>query len=84
MFARSVTAEFSSFNRAGSPVTIPTIPYVGENGTLDISTGLTYPTKAERSRRNPQSSLLFADPVGDRDGSCTGRSRSGPRCGSRR
>jgi hypothetical protein len=66
LFARSVTAEFSSFNRTGAPVTIPTIPYVGENGTLDISTGLTYPTKAERSRRNPKVSLLYADPVGDR------------------
>jgi hypothetical protein len=65
LFARSVTAEFSSFNRSGTPVTIPTIPYVGENGTIDISTGVTYPTKAERARRNPQVSLLFADPVGD-------------------
>ncbi len=65
LFARSITAEFASFNRSGVPVTIPTIPYVGEKGTLDISTGLTYPTKAERARRNPRVALLFADPVGE-------------------
>jgi hypothetical protein len=64
LFARSITAEFSSFNRSGEPVTIPTIPYAGPTGTLDISTGLTYPTKAERARRNPRVALLFADPVG--------------------
>jgi hypothetical protein len=63
VFAGAVTAEYASLTREGTPVTVPTTPYVGD-GTLDISTGLTYPTKAERARRNPRVALLFADPVG--------------------
>ncbi|MHB1891143.1 MAG: pyridoxamine 5'-phosphate oxidase family protein [Acidimicrobiales bacterium] len=65
LFRRAVTAEYSSITRSGSPVTVPTTPYVSPDGrTLDVSTGLTYPAKAERARRNPKVSLLYADPVG--------------------
>jgi hypothetical protein len=63
VFAGAVTAEYAGLTRLGTPVTVPTTPYVG-HGTLDVSTGLTYPTKAERARRNPKVALLFADPVG--------------------
>jgi hypothetical protein len=60
-----MTAEFGSLTRTGSPVTVPTTPYVAADGrTLDVSTGLTYPAKAERARRDPRVCLLFADPVG--------------------
>jgi hypothetical protein len=63
----SVTAEYASLTRTGTPVTVPTTPYVGEDGrSLDVSTGLTYPAKAERARRDPRVCLLFADPVGSR------------------
>lgn len=62
-FAGAITAEYAGLTRLGAPVTVPTTPYVG-HGTLDLSTGLTYPTKAERARRNPKVALLFADPVG--------------------
>jgi hypothetical protein len=64
VFERSLTAEYASLTRLGTPVTVPTTPYLGRTGTLDVSTGLTYPTKAERARRDPRVCLLFADPVG--------------------
>jgi hypothetical protein len=64
VFARAITCEYASLTRAGAPVTVPTTPYVGASGTLDVTTGLTYPAKAERARRNPKVALLFADPVG--------------------
>ncbi|HLI73990.1 MAG TPA: pyridoxamine 5'-phosphate oxidase family protein [Acidimicrobiales bacterium] len=65
VFERSITAEFATLTRTGAPVTVPTTPYVGETArTLDVSTGLTYPAKAERARRNPRVAVLFADTVG--------------------
>lgn len=63
VFARAITCEYASLTRAGAPVTVPTTPYLG-TGTIDVSTGLTYPAKAERARRNPRVALLFADPIG--------------------
>jgi hypothetical protein len=64
VFERAITCEYASLTRAASPVTVPTTPYVGVSGTLDVSTGLTYPAKAERARRNPRVALLFADTIG--------------------
>jgi hypothetical protein len=63
VFERQLTCEYASLTRSSSPVTVPSTPYVG-GGTLDVSTGLTYPAKAERARRNPKVALLFADPIG--------------------
>jgi len=63
VFAGAITCQYASLTRAGAPVTVPTTPYTGA-GTLDVSTGLTYPAKAERARRNPNVALLFADPIG--------------------
>jgi hypothetical protein len=65
VFERSVTAQYTSLTRSGRPVTVPVAPYVGERRTLDVSTGLTYPAKADRARGNPKVCLLYADPVGD-------------------
>jgi hypothetical protein len=63
VFERALTCEYASLTRAGAPVTVPSTPYVG-SGTLDVSTGLSYPAKAERARRNPKVALLFADAIG--------------------
>ena len=65
LFEKAITVEYASLTRAGSPVTFPLTPYVGEDGlTLDVSTGLTYPAKAERARRNPKVALLYSDALG--------------------
>jgi hypothetical protein len=65
LFERAVAVEYASLTRAGNPVTYPVTPYVGEDATtLDVSTGLTYPAKAERARRNPKVALLYSDPLG--------------------
>ncbi|MGH3146009.1 MAG: hemerythrin [Rubrobacter sp.] len=65
LFERAITVEYATLTRAGAPITYPLTPYPGESGlTLDVSTGLTYPAKAERARRNPKVALLFSDPVG--------------------
>jgi len=40
-------------------------PFVNDDRrSIDVSTGLTYPAKAERARRNPNVALLFSDAVG--------------------
>ncbi len=65
LFERALTVEYASLTRAGAPVTYPLTPYVGDDATtLDVSTGLTYPAKAERARRNPKVALLYSDPLG--------------------
>ena len=77
VFERSVTAEFATLTRAGTTDHRPddAVPR-RRRATIDVSTGLTYPAKAERARRDPRVCLLFADPVG---GACTTR----PSCSSR-
>lgn len=64
VFQQFATAEYASLTRSGESITVPVTPYVGETGTLDFTTGLTYPTKAERARRNPQVALLYSESKG--------------------
>lgn len=65
VFERAVTCEFATLTRKGTPITFPLTPYIGRDEyTLDVSTGLTYPAKAERARRNPKVGMLFSDAVG--------------------
>jgi hypothetical protein len=65
MLVDSTVCEFASVKRDGTPVTSPVIPYAGEDGrTIDVSTGLTFPLKADRARRNPKVCLGYSEPVG--------------------
>ncbi|MEO8289340.1 MAG: pyridoxamine 5'-phosphate oxidase family protein [Chloroflexota bacterium] len=62
---RFITCEYATLTGRGTPVTFPLTPYPGEDGrTIDVSTGLSYPAKAERARRDPRVGILFSDPVG--------------------
>lgn len=63
VFEHALTCEYASLTRDLRPVTWAVTPYRGER-SLDVSTGLSYPDKAERARRNPQVALLFSDPTG--------------------
>ncbi len=60
---KALTCEYASIKGDGTPITAPLTPFLGDNGkTIDIATGLAYPLKAERARRNPKVSLLYAEP----------------------
>ena len=63
--SRFITTEYASLTSASAPVTWPVTPYRGTTGgTVDVATGLTYPLKAERARRNPKVALSFSYPAG--------------------
>ncbi|MEV4267321.1 hypothetical protein [Kribbella sp. NPDC049584] len=65
LFERALTCEFASLTRSGAPITWPLTPYHDAGAaTIDVSTGLSYPAKAERARRDPRVALLFSDPTG--------------------
>lgn len=63
VFERFVTVEFATLTRHGAPITWPVTPFPGRS-TIDVSTGLVYPSKAERARRDPRVALLFSSPTG--------------------
>jgi hypothetical protein len=63
--SRFVTTEYASLTRGGAPITWPVTPYRGVDGTtIDVTTGLSYPLKAERARRDPRVGLSFTHPTG--------------------
>jgi pyridoxamine 5'-phosphate oxidase-like protein len=64
-FERFITCEYATIDRAGQPIIWPVTPYDREAaGTVDITTGLGYPKKANDARSNPKVALLFSDPTG--------------------
>ncbi|MDQ3770737.1 MAG: pyridoxamine 5'-phosphate oxidase family protein [Actinomycetota bacterium] len=65
MVAPAHTCHYASLTRDERPITWPVTPYINDDRrSVDVSTGLAYPAKAERARRNPNVGLLFHDAVG--------------------
>lgn len=57
---RSVVADVATLDRTGRPVTWPMTPYLDESGSaFEVSTGVTYPAKAERARRDPRTCIVI-------------------------
>jgi hypothetical protein len=64
-FERFVTTEYTTIDSRQQPITWPVTPYYVDMGpTIDVTTGLGYPKKADDARQNPRVSLLFSDPTG--------------------
>jgi hypothetical protein len=57
-------ANVATMSRTGTPIAYPQNPYLStDRSTIDITTGVAYPAKAERARRDPRVGLLFWDPT---------------------
>jgi hypothetical protein len=64
-FERYITCELTTIDSRRQPITWPVTPYYSQGGaTLDVTTGIGYPKKANDARRNPHVALLFSDPTG--------------------
>ena len=59
------TAEFTTVNKKGQPITWPTLTYYDQaRGRIIITASVAFPVKTYNARRHPQVSLLYSDPVG--------------------
>jgi hypothetical protein len=65
VFERFITTEYTTIDASGQPITWPVTPYYEPGAaSIDVTTGLGYPKKADDARRHPSVSLLFSDPTG--------------------
>ena len=65
VFGSFLTTEFVTVDSRQQPIVWPVTPYYRDGGqTIDVTTGVGYPKKAEDARRNPRVALLFSDPTG--------------------
>jgi hypothetical protein len=64
-FERFLTCELTTVDARRQPITWPVTPYYESGGpTIDVTTGLGYPKKADDAQAHPSVSLLFSDPTG--------------------
>jgi hypothetical protein len=64
VFDNVLITEVATLTRQLVPIVMPLNIYPGtDEKTLDFSTGVTYPLKAERARQNPKVGILFSDLV---------------------
>jgi hypothetical protein len=65
VFDRFMTTELTTVDSRGQPIVWPVTPYCEPGASsIDVTTGVGYPKKAQDARRNPRVALLFSDPTG--------------------
>ena len=65
VFARFITTEFTTVDARQQPITWPVTPYYDAGDpTIDLTTGVGYPKKADDAARHPKVALLFSEPNG--------------------
>ena len=65
IFERFITCEYTTVDARQQPIIWPVTPYYSQGGaTVDLTTGIGYPKKADDAQRNPHVALLFSDPTG--------------------